>query len=337
MSHLKMKKKVLEALPQNCEPLIIHDNDPDGLCSSIIFKRYTGGKTRRLIGRANLSMEWYKRLNIEPASKTVILDIPEVEQEFLDTQNVPVWIDHHMPQKRHNVLYVNPRNYDPNIYVPTTTMAQDFVGTKETLWIAMVGSIADYHWPHFAEEFKSLYPDLCKRDTVQEALLHDPISELVKLFFFLLKGERQEVEQHIRDLHKIKSPYELLTQSSKEGERLWKRFKKRDEMFTQVYKDARSKNTRSKLLVYEYQPGKWSFTSYLSNMLSTTLKGKTIIIARRDNGVMKCSCRGPNVLEVLKEVLPKVGGKGGGHPTACGASVPEQEWESFKRLFKSRL
>ena len=336
MTHLKMKQKVLDKIQPHSRPLIIHDNDPDGLCSGIIVKRYTDGETRRLIGRANLTLEWFNRLNMKGHASTIILDIPEVDQDFLDTQNA-VWIDHHMPLERHNVLYVNPRHYDINAYVPTTTMAQDFFGTDDTLWIAMVGSLADYHWPHFAQAFKSKYPDLCKHDTIQDALTKDVVGELVKMFFFLLKGERDEVEQHVRDLQKVQSPYDILTQSTKEGKRLWKRYQKRNERFLSVLKHARSKNTRSKLLAYEYQPDTWSFTSYLANMLSTQLQGKTIIIARRDKGLMKCSCRGPNVLEAIQKVLAKVGGRGGGHPTACGASVPEDQWELFKKLLKSQL
>ena len=336
MTHLKMKNKVLNELPRDCKPLIIHDNDPDGLCSGIIVHRYTGGDTRRLIGRATLTSEWFERLGVK-ANKIVILDIPEVDQDFLSQHNMPVWIDHHMPLQRSNVVYVNPRNYDVNAYVPTTTMAHDFFGDEKTLWIAMVGSLADYHWPHFADEFKQMYPDLCTHDNIQDALTKDVVSELVRIFFFLLKGEREEVAQHVKDLYSVQSPYELLTQSTKQGKRLWNRYQKRNERFLAVLKHARSKNTRSKLLAYEYQPDTWSFTSYLANMLSTSLQGKTIIIARRDKGLMKCSCRGPNVLEAIQHVLPKVGGRGGGHPTACGASVPEDQWELFKKLLKSQL
>ena len=120
------------------------------VCAVVLLLNGTlRGDTRRLIGPDNLTLDWFNQLGVKDYSKIIILDIPEVDQDFLDTQNQTVWIDHHMPLKRHNVLYVNPRNYDINAYVPTTTMAQDFFGTNDTLWVAMVGSLADYHWPAF--------------------------------------------------------------------------------------------------------------------------------------------------------------------------------------------
>jgi len=338
------KKEVTElrkALRDYKSPLFIHDDDPDGLCSFLLlYKINREGRGVILKTSSSLSMDFVRLIKDYSFDSLFVLDIPVVEQEFIDHWKKPFfWVDHHEAQIRNNVKYFNPHVRDPSVYEPTSMLAYQVRNNKEDLWLAMVGCISDYMIPHFKDEFIEKYPDLMGKDsTIGEALYKDEIGKLEKIFRFLLKGRSSEVRKCIKILTRIKSPYEILRQETPAGKYLYNRYEKIDGEYQKVLKEAKGKRTRSKLMLYEYDDKKISFTAYLSNEISTINPDKVLIIAREHQGKIKMSIRAKvPFVDALKKALHGIDGGGGGHPMACGAVVDEKDWKLFLKQFKEEL
>src|SRR3989338_3246209 len=216
-----------EELQNAKNPLFIHDDDADGLCSYLLlYKIHKEGKESILKSSSTLKADHMKRVDEFNPDKIFILDIPVVEQEFNDQANRPiVWIDHHQPLDLKKVHYFNPRIKEPDAYVPTTYMAWQVSQNKDDMWIAAEGGLADHALPDFLPEFKERYPHLLsKGKDINDIVYHEPVGILVKMIFFLLKGPTSEVRNSIKALLKIQSPDEILEQKSPTGKFLYKRF-----------------------------------------------------------------------------------------------------------------
>ena len=244
------------------------------------------------------------------------------------------------PVERHNIHYFNPRLKDPDAYVPTTRMAYQVAADPEDLWIATAGSLADWYIPDFINQFIEKYPHfIATKSDLPTMVFKEPVSKLIKMFFFLLKGSNSEVRKSVSILTKIKSPEEIFGQHTSSGKFLYKRFESINQKYEALLKQAKRQVSRSKLLLFYYTEEQWSFTSNLANELAARYQEKIIIIARKKNEEIKCSLRAQfpilSALEKSLEGLP--GAFGGGHPNACGAVVKERYWPRFLERFKEEV
>ena len=333
-------KLVREELVTAKNPLFFHDGDGDGLAAFLLlYRMHREGKSISLTSTSYLGKMFLRKVWELNPDKVFILDIPVVEQDFLNEVRRPVfWIDHHPPLERYNVKYLNPRFKDPDAYIPTSRMAYQISGNESDLWIATAGCLADYYMPDFIDKFIKKYPQyLPKKKDLSTTVFKSPVSKLVKLFFFLQKGPQSEVRKSIKVLSRIHHPDEIFKQETNQGKFLYKRFVQINKMYESLLKEAKKCVTRSKLLLFNYTEEKWSFTANLSNELSALYSKKYIIIARRKSGEMKCSLRGKNVQSVLEKSLVNIEGRGGGHPDACGAVIKERDWDRFLVAFKEEI
>lgn len=322
-------------------PLFFYDDDPDGLCSFLLMYRIQREGTGILVKSApKLDLQLYRKVEELTPDKIFVLDIPILEQEFVDKANRPIfYIDHHQPLTLHKVHYYNPRIMDPEAYLPTTRMAYQVNGRSEDLWIATIGCLADWYMPDFIEEFIAAYPHLLpKKNDLADAVYHQPIGKLIRIFSFLLKGPTLEVRRCVKILTRVNSPDEILQQTTTQGKFLYKHFQSINHHYEALLKAARKKVSRSKILLFSYTEKQCSFTSDLSNELSSLYPKKVIIIARHKSNEMKCSLRAKIPIDqALKVALEGLRGYGGGHPNACGTVVHEEDWDTFLARFKEEL
>jgi len=331
-----------EQLATARNPLFLFDDDQDGLCSFLLLYRINReghGVIIKSIPR--IDRRFFRKVQEYNPDKVFILDIPMVEQEFIDAVKRPVfWIDHHSPLERQNIHYFNPRLTEPEVYLPTTRMAYQISQNSKNLWIAMVGCIGDYHLPDFKQEFIKKYPDLLKKDsTIDQAIYQDPIGKLSRLFAFILKGKTSEVNQCIKILTRIKSPYEILNQTTPQGKYLYKRFENVNQKYQALLEKTKKKPPNEKLLLFVYTQQSWSFTSELAGELLHFHPHKIVIIARKKSGEMKCSLRSKEtpIPPILENALIGIDGYGGGHEFACGANIKEHDWQQFLTNFKMEI
>jgi len=330
-----------EELATSKNPLFIYDDDPDGLCSFLLlYRMHREGHGTMVKTAPKVDISFLRRVEEYRPDKIFILDMPLVDQEFIDGAHVPIfWIDHHEPQQRNKVKYFNPRIRHPEEYTPTTRMAYQISGNKEDMWIATVGTLSDWSMPNFIEEFIEHYPHLLpKKIDLSDAVFQQPVSNLVRLFSFILKGPTSDVNKFVKILTRIKTPEEILDQTTSQGNFLYKHYEKVNEPYKRLLELGKKKAGKSRLLLFYYQEQKWSFTSDIANELSSMYPKKIILIARNKSGEMKCSLRARVPISgALERALVGIHGYGGGHPEACGAVIKEEDWDQFLKNFKREI
>jgi single-stranded DNA-specific DHH superfamily exonuclease len=330
-----------EELATAKSPLFFYDDDPDGLCSFLLFYRiHREGRGIIVKTAPKLDLKLIHKVTENNPDKVFILDIPILVQEFIDEVKKPIfYLDHHSPQKLDKVHYFNPRIKDPDAYIPVTRMAYQISGNKEDLWIATIGCLADWHMPDFIDEFIEKYPHLLpKKKDLNDAVFKQPIGKLIRIFSFLLKGQISDVRKSVKILTRIKTPEEILNQETPQGKFLYKRFASINEKYVDLLKLAKKEVSRSKILLFFYSENKMSFTTDLANELTNLYPKKAVIIARKKSGEMKCSLRAKfPIRDALKKALVGIEGYGGGHENACGAVIKEENWEQFLENFKKEI
>jgi len=322
-------------------PLFFYHDDPDGLASYIMSQHYCN-EGRGVVVKAHplIGINWLPKVQEVEPDKVFILDIAQVDQEFIDACPVPiVWVDHHDPQKRDNVAYFNPR-VTSGKNVPTPALIWQV--TQKDLWLATLGCIGDWYLPPFADEFRKEYPDLLPKNikTVEQALFDSPLTELIRLFSFILKGPTSEVNKNVRVLSKVEGPEELLKQSTSRGKLLWRAYEHINESYKAMINDAFAKiDPHDKLVKYIYNDDRLSLTKDLANELLYRC-GKVVVLGRERFGEVRCSLRSPagiNLKAALEKALVGIQGYGGGHENACGAAIKVEDFPRFLENLRAAL
>ena len=333
-------EKIREYLNKSENPLFFYDDDPDGLASYLLLKKYIGKGTGIPIKSSPALDHIYLRKIQECSPDYVfILDKPFISQEFVDQVNVPIiWIDHHKPVDIKGVKYFNPRLHDDSDNRPTSYWCYQI--TKQDLWIAMVGIVGDWYLPEYLDEFLEQYPDLAKKtDDPGEMLFTTDFGKLVRIFWFLLKGSITDVKRNVSILSKIKTPYEILNKTSSKGRFVYKYFENINKNYESLLSEARKNATSSKLLLFIYPTARHSLTGYLSNQLLFTYPKKLIIIGREKQDKIVMSLRSKTLIipPMLEKALDGIEGYGGGHDHACGGGVNRDDFPKFIENFKQQL
>ena len=161
MSLTKQEIKQIRKEVEECKkPLFFFHDDPDGLCSFLLFykiKKEGHGVILKI--PPEMGVEFLRKVKEYDPDKIFILDKAKVSQEFIDrAKRKIIWIDHHSPCKRENVLYFNPRMHDKNDSTPVSYICYEVA--QKDLWLGVTGTIGDWTIPAKIEEFRKKYPDL---------------------------------------------------------------------------------------------------------------------------------------------------------------------------------
>jgi single-stranded DNA-specific DHH superfamily exonuclease len=333
----KQINEIRKYLKKAENPLFFFDDDPDGLCSYLLLKKYIKrGKGVVVKATPYLDEKYKRKLDEYSPDFIFVLDMPNITQDFINLANVPIiWIDHHPPIERKGVHYYNPRLSKPKDYKPVSYYCYKI--TKKNLWIATVGSVADCHIPEFINEFSKKYPELIKKPTssVRELNFNTKLGELIRIFSFLLMGRTSEVNKRINILTKINEPKEILEQTTPKGSFIVKKTKKVRKNYNKLLKNALSEIKEEKICIYIYT-GKDSFTSELVDELIYRKKCEVMIVGREKNDEIKISIRSNKIklLKIIKKALSGLGGYGGGHDYATGCNIAKKDFGLFIERFK---
>ncbi|HLC96270.1 MAG TPA: DHH family phosphoesterase [Candidatus Nanoarchaeia archaeon] len=334
-------KTIKEEL-DNCQnPLYFFHDDPDGMCSFLLFYRYKKEGNGIVVKRTTPTVDekFLPKVAEYSPDKIFILDLAVVDQEFIDKVKVPVvWIDHHQPIPLHGLKIFNPRIKAPHDNTPATYLCYQVV--KQDLWIAAVGCTGDWYYPDFMPVFKEQYPDLVKIGSKDPgAILHNSkLGTLTRIFAFILKGDTQDIKKCYKILTRIQSPSEILDQTTPQGTFLYRKFLRVNKEYAELIKEAEKHVKKDPLLCYIYPSSKTSFSGDLANELMYKFPDKLIIVGRQKNDAVKMSLRyGKPLLSILQEALKDVEGYGGGHEYACGASVKKEHFEQFLKNIRKHL
>jgi len=326
-------------LDKSERPIYFFDDDPDGLCSFLLFYRANGrGKGVIVKSSPEVKEEYAAKVNEYDSDMVFVLDKPLLSPDFVENCNKPiVWLDHHAPAGIPGIKYYNPRLNDIRDGRPTSFWCYKII--EEDLWMAMVGMIGDWFIDErLAEKFSTEYPDLLpkKLSDPAEILFNTKLGELSRIFSFALKGRTSEVMKCIKILTRIKSPYEILNQESPAGNFIYKRYLSVKDEYDSLINDILKKHSKDNPIVYLYPSKKMSFTGELSNELLYRFPDRINIIGREKNGYVKCSLRSSrgNLPEQIKKALVGLDCYGGGHENACGLCVKDKEFDTFLERLK---
>ena len=336
---MKELDEIREKIKKSENPLILFDDDPDGLCSYLLIRKFMGkGKGIAVRGEPFVDSKYVGRVKVYCPDLIIILDKPMIKDEFLDKMNAPIiWIDHHEPQNVKGVTYFNPRIKDDKDNRPVSYWCYRIV--KENLWIAFVGIIADY-FLILEKSFRKEYPDLIKEKTktIEEIYYGTKVGELIRIFSNILKGKMSDVNRNIELITKIKDPYELLDKKSDAGDELVRKHEKIQKDFDKLVKEA-TKNVKGNIIKFMYADNKYSFSSELSNYLSHKFPNKVILVCRDKGDKITCSIRSKkkSLPEIVNESVEGLDGYGGGHQHACGACISKEDFDEFYRRFEEKV
>ncbi len=326
-------KELRFALEKSENPLILFDDDPDGLCSYLVLKKsFNNCKGIPIKSYPDLNATYLRKVQEYSPDKIFVLDKPIVSQEFIDNVNVPIyWIDHHPPIKRQGVHYYNPKLNNPKDSRPVTYWCH--LVTNDNLWIASIGCISDWFIPSFLKKFSQLYPDILPRLMPKEKIMSETgLGTLAKMFYFLLKGKTSDVNKNIAILSKIETPYELLNQSSPRGSFLYKYYLNINKEFIKTLNKAlKEKIIDGDLIYYVYPTTKISFTPEIAAELFYKFKNKVIFIGREKDDNVRFSMRSSKLVipAILEKALVNLNGYGGGHDYACGGNISKDDLSKF--------
>ncbi|MDD9952725.1 MAG: DHHA1 domain-containing protein [Candidatus Woesearchaeota archaeon] len=336
--------KAKQILQKASRPLFYFDDDCDGVTSFTQLYQFCGDGSGVPVKQSPvLKADLFRKIDEYSPDVVVILDKPGVEEEFLQKLQTPtIWIDHHEPQeiKNKHVLYINPRTYDDADNRPTAYWCHMI--TKQNLWVATLGSIADWHIPDFIDEFKKEYGDLLPEtyEKVEDLYLDTPIGQLIKILQFNLKGSLSEMRKSILTFTRVEHPDEILKQASPRGKFLWKKYRKLADGYEQHMKIANEiAKEKGPILLYEYGETGTTYTAELSNELLIRYPEKIILVSRKHDGKRKNSIRSKEteLPSKITKAMEGLDGYGGGHTNACGCVVTEEHWQKFYERFEQLI
>ena len=338
----KQISQIKEELDSCKNPLIFYHDDPDGLCSYLLFYRYLKeGHGIPVKSTPKVDDKFLNKVEEYSPDKIFILDIAMLEESFVKAVHVPIiWIDHHDPSDMRGIKYFNPRTNDLSYNIPVSQVCYDVV--KQDLWIAMIGISGDWIYSEYNEEFAKQYPDLLPSGITSppKVLFETKLGVLSQVFDFCLKGKTSTVQKCIKAIIQIKSPYEILNQETPQGKAIWERYAEIKEDYDGILNEVLAQKNDGKLIVFTYPDNNMSFTGGLSNEMLYRFPESIIVLGRIKNGTVRCSMRSPPTVDlkkILAEALQGVEGFGGGHEHACGCSVKVEDWELFVENVKKQV
>lgn len=319
--------------------LVFFDDDTDGLASYLQVHAYKGdaiGVAVRAV--PELREDYLRKVEEHHPDLILVFDMAKISKEFLEKVQVPlIWVDHHEPQAHGNALYLNPRLEDDADNRPTSYWIYQTL--RSSLWLATIGCIADWFWPEFIGEFQAQYPELLpvSIQTAPEALFNSKVGMLVQVFIFNLKGTVSDMNKSIRTLAKIKTPLEILNQSSKEGKSLYERYSKYRKDYERLLHSAPVPDEPFVVFLYENHDN--AYSSEISNELMYRYQDKVFLIGRKAGDEVRGSLRAMklDVWTPLQTALKGIEGYGGGHKNACGLCVKQKDFDRFLDALRNAI
>ncbi|MFB6246923.1 MAG: DHHA1 domain-containing protein [Candidatus Pacearchaeota archaeon] len=342
-----IKQEILKELNNSLEssqnPMFFFDNDPDGLCSTMILQRKIRRGNAFPVKGSPLNDGYMEKIEQNDPDCIFVLDVPVINQSFFDAieqKNIPlVWIDHHKASEEEVkempkfVEYINPfRDYSG----PSATTYISYMVSREEkdLWLGVVGCIADRFLPDYYDKFRELYPDLAinSKDPF-EIYYNSEIGKLAQMLNHGLKDRTSNVMKMLSFLKKAKSPYEVL-EEKEENLEMHQKYREVVKRYEKIISKAKEEIDESADLIFFEYGGDTSMSSEISNRLQYKNPEKVIFVAYISNeSFANVSGRGKNVKKILETAFEEASfedSSGGGHDQAVGAKIRKEDLEDFK-------
>jgi len=324
-------------------PLFFFDNDPDGLCSFLILRRYLGrGNWAVVKSSASVTKGYFKKVEEFNPDYIFVLDKPKIDQEFLDLakeKSLPiVQIDHHIIDEPRAEFYYNPQLVTKT-NEPVSELCYKITNRKEDLWLACIGSISDCYLPDFIKDFEKNNSNLLDFNykTAFDILYNTQLGNISMLMSFGLRDTTTNVNNMIKFLINANSPNDLLEETPKTKSFLSK-FKNINKRYQMLLKKA-EKFKKDKILFFSYS-GEMGLNRDLANELMYKYPNKIIFIAFISGNRCNVSLRwqeGDIRTPTMKAIIGLENASAGGHEHAPGAVITADQLAKFKENLYNEL
>lgn len=333
---------------------IIHDTDPDGVCSAVIIakciERLRGKKIELHIPlekeEYGITSRMIKQIQKHKITKLITLDF-SAEQNLpvikkLEKQADILVIDHHKiyaDYKSSKTILYKPQYFtkiEPSTYC-TAKLAYDLTSritdVSDLDWMAAAASIADIAAAPWKEWLAQVFKKY-KMKITKELFK----SELGKVAAIISSTE-------VYDVRLIPKCYEIVYKTKKPKDL----FKSKLGKYNNIIDDELNKHIRlfktkakrkGELRVYEMS-SKYRIHSPISTLLALKYPRKTIIIINKKNKIIAVSARREDSKVAVNKLLENAikgfkGANAGGHTPAAGAGFHKKYLKKFKeRIWNS--
>jgi len=334
--------EIREHLENAKNPVFFYDNDPDGFCSFILLQRYIGrGRGVLIKSFPGLDKSYFKIAEEFKADYIFVLDKPVIDEGFIELAekaNIPlVHIDHHQVPKTKIKYYYNTYYVDKK-YDPVSYLCYKIAGRKEDAWIAAIGCITDSFIPDFIEELKKTNPELidCNYKTASEILYNSLFGRICMIVSFAMKDKTSNVVSMAKFFMKVQGAHDIIEEGPKTRTML-KRFEEINEKYQKILKKA-EESVAGDVLFFNYT-GDLSISQYVSNEIFYRYPDKLVIVVYTKGNISNVSLRWKNDIRTpLVKVLSEIeGASGGGHEHSCGARMPADKVNDFKKILLEEI
>ncbi len=342
---------------------IIHDADPDGLCSAVILSKMIErlrGKpadfhysTRNFV-RNSVAPDILKMLKSKKISKVIFTDLPVHENaasvKRLEKQCEILIIDHHtffQDITSDRAVLAMPQlladDIDPARY-PASKLAYDLANRHASLedcaWIAAVGLIGDMAGSAWTEFLMPVFERNNLKPNTKDWFRTD-LGRASELLLTAMIIDDKNINYCYDSLMKAKSPADVL--KNKKLVLLRKLLEKEIGKWVKDAPTLMQKDDKLRMIWYEITP-KYHINSPVSTMLSLDPKyyDFAIILVEKNKDVVRVSgrCRSRRVKmnELLKNAVKGLkGAVGGGHIPAAGAHFRPADLQRFRQRIVDAL
>lgn len=331
------------------EVCIIYHKDSDGVSSAVQLYKFLSENDKEVImvspnDGPGLYMTGELIDQMKKCDNVIFLDIP------LDQTSVPekldsniLVLDHHPITEDlngRNILHLNPRFHDSNIYHPASHFIYRMLNKKKYLWIAAIGVVGDYgadDCEEFMKELKDEYPELVEEGISQKEAMDSRIGLYPKMIA-AAKG--------IDGLDGIKRSFWLILNSGEHGDLMdtqlveyYNEFQRELGRLVKDFEENTIHYPESNSYIYEVE-SEYAITSSLINKVSHQNEDAMIFFFNETDENIKVSCRCQSgrvhMGEFIRELAEGIG-TAGGHEKAAAAGIDVDERDEFLDRLMDRL
>ncbi|MEM4755524.1 MAG: DHHA1 domain-containing protein [Candidatus Woesearchaeota archaeon] len=348
-SHQQFLQSLAHARPLltgAANPLVLYDDDPDGLSSFLmVYKTIRRGNHYPIKTSPSLGPIFLKKISEHAPDLVVVLDKPLLDEAFvrgLELHHIPLlWFDHHEkePISSTFISLYNPHDYGITNY-PTSQIIYYLLEDKRLLWIACIGTLGDWTLPLFIDDAKRSFPELFGQYTTpQDLLFASPWKKPIQLFGLVHKLPSPQYKKAVGLLLEVESVYELIDETTSHAKKLWSMVQSVQEQYEYLLSQAKAQPLQDGMRIFTYEGNGNSFTKELSNELLYCFPHDLILVGRIHQGQIKLSLRSSNLplRAAVTQALQGIAGHGGGHEYACGAGMDVEMFPLFLRQLRAAL
>ncbi|MBN2094414.1 MAG: DHH family phosphoesterase [Candidatus Aenigmarchaeota archaeon] len=317
-----MRQDALEFL-KNLKPednvKVFSHVDADGICSLALLIRFM--RAREVVPPDKLpvyQLTDVPPLFIDPAKNMIFMDLNS-DTIFDYLTETTLLVDHHIFEKKPTCVFYNPRETEPEAYLPAAYLMYDLCSELEFMenskWIAAVGIIGDKG---------ELNSQVC-RDFLKSFDDHEKLQRVADFIYsvFLVDGNVGN-EKMVEALLSARSPEDILD----------------NPYFRYCYDEVQGevsgsvkKMEKDGIFRFIETKSKYNIKSIVAAQALDREKGIIVIAYSYNDEHAKMSLRTDTIVnlgKITKLAAEKVGGSGGGHEKAAGARVPRSRFSAFK-------